>query len=109
MKSSTVSHVPSAGRACLKVWGLGFGPRRLRFSTLHPKPPQMPFFNVTTASEAFLQSYRGTSLIGNRLPLGPYSRTMPRALLRVLRGWAFSYERGTPAGWMMEQRPSGSE
>jgi len=26
------------------------------------------------------RSYRGTSLIRNRLPLGPYSRTMPRAL-----------------------------
>jgi len=32
--------------------------------------------------------YRGTSLIRNRLPLGPYSRTMPRAL----GGGAVSYE-----------------
>ena len=36
--------------------------------------------------------YRGTLLIRNRLPLGPYSRTMPRAL----GGGAVSYERGTP-------------
>ena len=26
------------------------------------------------------QSYRGTSLIRNRVPLGPYSGTIPRAL-----------------------------
>jgi len=25
-------------------------------------------------------NYRGTSLIRNRAPLGPYSRTMPRAI-----------------------------
>ena len=36
--------------------------------------------------------HRGTSLIRNRRPLGPYSRTM----LSALEGWAFSYERGTP-------------
>ena len=38
-------------------------------------------------------AYRGTSLIRNSRPLKTYSRTMPRAL----GGWAFSYERGTPA------------
>ena len=27
--------------------------------------------------------YRGTSLIRNRAPLGPYSRTMPRALWKT--------------------------
>jgi len=37
-------------------------------------------------------SHRGTSLIRKRTPLGPYGRPMPR----VLGGWAFSYERGTP-------------
>ena len=36
--------------------------------------------------------YRGTSLIRNRAPLGPYSRTMPR----VLGGSAVSDGRGTP-------------
>ena len=36
--------------------------------------------------------YRGTSLIGNNPPLGPYSRPMPR----VLGSWGVSYERGTP-------------
>ena len=48
--------------------------------------------------------YRGVSLIRNVLLLGPYSRTMPRALwgshaygpVGVLWGWVFSYERGTP-------------
>jgi len=40
-------------------------------------------------------SYRGTLLIRNRTPLGPYRRPIlgPRV---VLGGWAFSYERGTP-------------
>ena len=36
--------------------------------------------------------YRGTSLIRNRPPLGPYSRTMPRALWKSLGGGAVSYE-----------------
>jgi len=39
--------------------------------------------------------YRGTSLIRNRAPPGPYSRTMPRALWKS-QGGAFSDERGTP-------------
>ena len=39
------------------------------------------------------RGYRGTSLIRNRRPLGPCSRTMPR----VLGGGAVSYERGSPA------------
>ena len=39
--------------------------------------------------------YRGTSLIRNCHPVGPYSRTMPRAL-RGSWGGAFSSERGTP-------------
>jgi len=40
--------------------------------------------------------HMGTSLIRNCLLLGPCSRTMPRALASP-RGWAVSYERGTPA------------
>jgi len=45
---------------------------------LHYRPFQVP--------------YRGTSLIRNRNPLGPYRKPMPG----VLAGWAFSYGRGTP-------------
>ena len=30
--------------------------------------------------DTLARGYRGTSLIRNRVPLGPYSRTMPRAL-----------------------------
>ena len=33
--------------------------------------------------------YRGTSLTRKRAPLGPYSRTMPRALWRSWGGWLF--------------------
>ena len=35
---------------------------------------------VVGSTEAGLTPYRGTSLIRNRAPPGPYSRTMPRAL-----------------------------
>jgi hypothetical protein len=36
-------------------------------------------------------TYRGTSLIRNSAPLGPYSRTMPRALWWSYGGGADSY------------------
>ena len=39
---------------------------------------------------------RGTSLIRNSDPLGPYSRTIPTALRWSWWGGAVSYERGTP-------------
>jgi len=39
--------------------------------------------------------YRGSSLIGNSAPLGPYIRTMPMAIWLSL-GVDVSYERGTP-------------
>ena len=40
--------------------------------------------------------YRATSLIRNRHPVGPYSRTMPRLLWWCEGGVAVSFERGTP-------------
>ena len=40
--------------------------------------------------------YRGTSLIRNSVPLGPYSRTVPRALRWSWGGVAVSYERKKP-------------
>ena len=40
--------------------------------------------------------YRGSSLIRNGAPLGPYSRTMPCRALRWSYGGAVFYERGTP-------------
>ena len=42
------------------------------------------------------QTYRGTSLIRNRPPLGPCSRATPRALWKSLGGGVVSYVRGTP-------------
>jgi hypothetical protein len=33
-----------------------------------------------------LEAYRGTSLVRNRHPVGPYSRNMPRALRRSQEG-----------------------
>ena len=38
--------------------------------------------NVRSESRCNPVAYRGTSLIRNSAPLGPYSRTMPRALWR---------------------------
>ena len=38
---------------------------------------------------AYILSYRGTSLIRNSPSLGPYSRTMPRALWWSLGGGLF--------------------
>ena len=40
--------------------------------------------------------YSGTSLISNRAPLGPYSRTAPRVLWWSQGRGSVSYERGTP-------------
>ena len=42
------------------------------------------------------QTYRGTSLIRNRLPVGTCSRTMRRALWWSVGGGGGSYERSTP-------------
>ena len=39
---------------------------------------------------------RGTLLIRNRLPLGPFRRPMPRVVGGSLGGWAFSHGLGTP-------------
>ena len=41
-------------------------------------------------------TYRGTSPIRNSTYLGPYSRTMPRALWKPLGGRLFCDERGIP-------------
>ena len=50
---------------------------------------------ATEASQTFSLQNRGTSLIRNSAPVGPYRRTMPRLLWRSWGGAAVSYERGT--------------
>ena len=60
----------------------------------------------TNPSDAARQFYRGTLLIRNSAPLGPYSRNMPRALWWPYRGRALSYERGTPVAKRVQERPS---
>jgi len=42
------------------------------------------------------ERHRVTPLIRKRHPIGPYSRTMPRALWKSYGEAAVSYERGTP-------------
>jgi hypothetical protein len=49
--------------------------------------------------------YRGTSLIRNRHPAGPYSRTMSMLLWRPLGGGGFFNERGTPIGFIARVTP----
>ena len=48
------------------------------------------------------RDYRGTSLIRNRRPPGPCSSPMRRALRWSCGGGAVSYERGNPAGLMIQ-------
>ena len=45
--------------------------------------------NKVFGSNVGRQSYRGTSLIRKRLPLGPYSRPIPRALWWSMGGGLF--------------------
>ena len=52
-------------------------------------------------SPFFFAHYRGTSLMGNRNPLGSCSRTLPMAL----RGVVFSYERCTPVSTKINLAP----
>ena len=54
-------------------------------------------FSGTRSPRSGASLYRGTSLIRNCPPLGPYSRTMPKALW-CPGGGGGSYERGTPVG-----------
>ena len=65
-----------------RVWGPGF--RGLVFQALG-----------SSSTEAFLE-FRGTSLIRNSRPLGPYNRTTSRALRWSQGGGVVSYERGVP-------------
>jgi hypothetical protein len=50
--------------------------------------------------------YRGSLLIGNRPPFGPYGRPIPRSLW-WLQGDGRSYERGTPVGLRVQGRLGG--
>jgi len=103
---------------------LGFPPRRRRPRGLRGAPPTAPQPCWQSAVAAPLRgpprgsrapltnagkksarenyppdTYRGTWLIRNRHPVGPYSRTMPGLLWWSWGGGAVSYDRGTPAGF----------
>ena len=60
------------------------GPRGWQFlmseMSLYEGPPGWP---VLARCGRAVRSYRGTSLIRNRHPVGPYSRTMPRLIWRA--------------------------
>ena len=57
---------------------------------------KLSFDCVAAASGYHVVDYMGTSIIRYSALLGPYSRTMYRALWWVLGGGSLSYERGTP-------------
>ena len=71
----------------LKIFSYDIVQRSL--ATLH-EPLELPACNNGDAV------YRGTSLIGKHLPVGPYHRPMLRVLGGSYGGWAFSCGRGTP-------------
>ena len=64
-----------------EVWSSGFGVWGLEFGVmvyLAAAAKAQPVSNAFLATR--LRGYRGTSLTRYQLPLGPYSKTMPRAL-----------------------------
>ena len=65
------------GSGCM-VQGAGF---RVQGSGDEETNATLPTIKWPTIKETgSTDEYRGTSLVRNSLPLGPYSRTMPRAL-----------------------------
>ena len=64
-------------------------PLHLEADAGHLAPSRKP--QVVQETPSKLKSYRGTSLIRNRTPLGPHSRTMPEALWWSWGGGAVSY------------------
>ena len=72
-------YVPPFSRRCLRLFA--------RTTFVSPGAEKLTFFTTNPAcqlenswSTRVRQRYRGTSLIRNRAPLGPYSRTKPRDL-----------------------------
>ena len=53
-------------------------------------------FPRNPGDERHVNCYRGSLLMRNQPPLGPYSRTLPRALRKLSGGGAVSCERYTP-------------
>ncbi|KAJ1469899.1 hypothetical protein T484DRAFT_2123310 [Baffinella frigidus] len=85
VKSSACSHLDVHDHLC------GFSSRPVRdplpvrreHARVRLHAPQSYHAHTKPPPPRTLQAYRGTSLIKNRPPLGPYSRTMPRVL-----GWS---------------------
>ena len=79
------------------VWGLGFGALGLGFRGFELLPKMKWFCMIHFApSRIQVQGYLAHKKTS---PVGPYSRTLPRALLWSSGKGAVSYERGTPAKW----------
>ena len=72
-----------------------FAPRYPHRQELRPERVRPHSRPLTTRQGRLIPCYRGTSLIRNRRPLGPYSRDMPRSLWWSWGGGAVSHERGT--------------
>ena len=70
---------------CICLWRRRSGPGRRTEGGIGPL---LSFVSPAMS----LRGYSGTSLVRNRAPLGPYSRTVPRAIWWSEGGGAVSYD-----------------
>ena len=72
---------------------------------LYPEPCSMypALYTLTPDPDLYSMAVQRTSLIRNRAPLGPYIRTMPRAVLRSWGKGAVAYERGNPVALLADR------
>ena len=85
----------------LRVYGLGFGVWVLGFRVQGTGQARLEMHATLPCRE---KRYRGTLLIRNRPPLGPYSGYMPRPLCWSQGVGAVSFERRTPVTEELFQR-----
>ena len=63
-----------------------FNPRRMELSHIPAHNNSVEIEQCILEHRQFIEAYRGTSLIRNRHPVGPYRRTIPRLLWRSWGG-----------------------
>jgi len=75
-----------------------YGPRSVGgvLSTETPPPEEETFISTNTPTSLYTPLHRGTSVVRNHPPLGPYRRPIPRDLRGSLGGWALSHRPGNP-------------
>ena len=68
---------------------------------------EVPLYLLRQGVATHGRQLQGTSLIRNRAPVGPHSRTMPRSLLTPWGGVDVSYKRDTPVERVLHPLASG--